>query len=140
MRTVSALATVAAMFGTLLSGGLVLAQPKFEPEVAFQLLDENGDGAVARDEFGRRKTEIFFVALDAAGAEQALRPNDVRLTVEAFGQADINGDGLLSGSEFIRARPSWSSNPSTPTPTGRSPWRSSPPSPAAWSSSSRLLK
>jgi hypothetical protein len=40
---------------------------------------------VARDEFQRRKTEIFFVALDAAGAEQALRPNDARLTVEAFG-------------------------------------------------------
>ena len=103
MRTVSALATPAAMFGTLLSGGLALAQPKFEPEVAFQLLDENGDRAVARDEFQRRKTEIFFVALDAAGAEQALRPNDVRLTAEAFGQADINGDGLLSGSEFIQA-------------------------------------
>jgi Ca2+-binding EF-hand superfamily protein len=91
------------MFGTLLSGGLALAQPKFEPEVAFQLLDENGDGGVARDEFQRRKTEIFFVARDAAGAEQALRPNDVRLTVEAFDQADINGDGLLSGAEFIQA-------------------------------------
>jgi len=103
MRTLSALATVAAMFGTLLSGGLALAQPKFEPEVAFQLLDENGDGAVARDEFQRRKTEIFFVALDAAGAEQVLRPEDVRLTAEAFAQADINGDGLLSTSEFIQA-------------------------------------
>jgi Ca2+-binding EF-hand superfamily protein len=91
------------MFGTLLSGGLALAQPKFEPEVAFQLLDENGDPGVARDEFQRRKTEIFFVARDAAGAEQALRPNDVRLTVEAFDQADINGDGLLSGAEFIQA-------------------------------------
>jgi Ca2+-binding EF-hand superfamily protein len=103
MRTVSALATVAAMFGTLLSGGLALAQAKFEPEGAFQLLDESGDGAVARPEFQRRKTEIFFVALDAVGAEQVLRPDDVRLTAEAFGQADINGDGLLSGSEFIQA-------------------------------------
>jgi Ca2+-binding EF-hand superfamily protein len=91
------------MFGTLFSGGLALAQPKFEPEVAFQLLDENGDRAVARDEFQRRKTEIFFVALDAAGAEQVLRPQDVRLTAEAFGQADRDGDGLLSGSEFILA-------------------------------------
>jgi Ca2+-binding EF-hand superfamily protein len=78
------------------------AQSKFEPEEAFRLLDENGDGAVARDEFHCRKTEIF-VALDAAGAEQLLRPQDVRLTAEAFAQADINGDGLLSGSEFIQA-------------------------------------
>jgi hypothetical protein len=46
MRAVSALATVAAMFGTLLSGGPALAQPKFEPEVTFQLLDEDGDRAV----------------------------------------------------------------------------------------------
>jgi Ca2+-binding EF-hand superfamily protein len=91
------------MFGTLLSGGLALAQPKFEPEAAFQLLDENGDGAVARDEFGRRKTQIFFVALDAAHTDQVLRPEDVRLTAEAFARADINGDGLLSGAEFIQA-------------------------------------
>ena len=91
MRTVSAPATVAAMFGTLLCGGLALAQPKFEPEVAFQLLDENGDGAVARDEFQRHKTEIFFVALDAAGAEHALRPEGVRLTAEAFGRARVCG-------------------------------------------------
>jgi hypothetical protein len=32
-----------------------------------------------------------------------LRPDDVRLTAEAFAQADINGDGLLSGLEFIQA-------------------------------------
>jgi Ca2+-binding EF-hand superfamily protein len=86
-----------------LDGAPADAQSKFEPEAAFGLLDENGDGAVARDEFGRRKTQIFFVALNAAGAEQVLRSDDVRLTAEAFAQADINGDGLLSGSEFIQA-------------------------------------
>lgn len=87
----------------VLGGAPADAQPKFEPEVAFQLLDENGDGAVAREEFQRRKTEIFFVALDAAGADQVLRPQDVRLTAEAFAQADLNDDGLLSGAEFIQA-------------------------------------
>lgn len=77
------------------------AQTKFEP--AFRLLDENGDGTVAREELERRKTQIFFVALDAAAAEEVLRPEDVRLTAEAFAEADLNGDGLLSGSEFIQA-------------------------------------
>jgi Ca2+-binding EF-hand superfamily protein len=86
-----------------LGGAPAGAQTKFEPEEAFLLLDENGDGTVARDEFQRRKTEIFFVALDAAGTEQVLRPQDVRLTAEAFAQADIDGNGLLSGSEFIQA-------------------------------------
>jgi hypothetical protein len=79
------------------------AQSQFEPEKSFQLLDENGDGAVDRDEFQRHKTEIFFLALEAAGADQLLRPQDVRLTAEVFGQADINDDGLLSGAEFIQA-------------------------------------
>jgi Ca2+-binding EF-hand superfamily protein len=94
---------VGALTVTILGGTPADAQTEFEPEVAFQLLDENGDRAVARDEFQRRKTEVFFVALDAAGTEEVLRPQDVRLTAEAFGQADINGDGLLSGSEFIQA-------------------------------------
>jgi hypothetical protein len=48
-----------------LGGAPADAQSKFEPEEAFRLLDENGDGAVAREELQRRKTEIFFVALDA---------------------------------------------------------------------------
>jgi Ca2+-binding EF-hand superfamily protein len=86
-----------------LHGAPADAQTEFKPEEAFQLLDENGDDAVARDEFQRRKTQIFFVALDAAQADAVLRPEDVRLTAEAFAAADIDSDGLLSGSEFIQA-------------------------------------
>jgi Ca2+-binding EF-hand superfamily protein len=70
---------------------------------AFESLDETGDGMVTREEFQRQKTQIFFAALDAAGADQTLRPEDVRLTPEAFAAADIDGDGLLSGAEFVQA-------------------------------------
>ena len=58
----------------ILGGAPADAQNKLEP--AFRLLDENDDGTVARDEFHRRKTEIFFVALDAAGREEVLRPEE----------------------------------------------------------------
>lgn len=97
---------------SLLAGGIAIAttaaatapaRAQADLEAAFRLLDENGDGVVTRDQFQRNKTQIFFVALDAAGADQSLGPEDIALTQEVFAQADIDGDGRLSGAEFVQA-------------------------------------
>ena len=97
----SSLAGVAGVL--MVSAGALPARADAELEAAFALLDENGDGIVARDEFQRSKTQIFFAALDAADADHTLRPEDLRLTPEAFAEADIDGDGILTGSEFVQA-------------------------------------
>jgi Ca2+-binding EF-hand superfamily protein len=89
--------------GLVLGPGVELRAADAKLVAAFESLDETGNGMVTREEFQRQKTQIFFAALDAAGADQTLRPEDVRLTPEAFAAADIDGDGLLSGSEFVQA-------------------------------------
>jgi Ca2+-binding EF-hand superfamily protein len=69
----------------------------------FGILDENGDGVVTREEFTRMKTEIFYRALKNLDQEQRLSPSDINITPGAFADADLDGDGKLSGSEFVQA-------------------------------------
>jgi Ca2+-binding EF-hand superfamily protein len=69
----------------------------------FDILDENGDGAVTREEFTRMKTVIFYRALKNLDQDQRLGPQDINITPEAFADADLNGDGKLSGAEFVQA-------------------------------------
>jgi Ca2+-binding EF-hand superfamily protein len=33
-----------------------------------------------------------------------LEPDDINVTPQVFNQADLNGDGKLSGAEFVQAR------------------------------------
>jgi Ca2+-binding EF-hand superfamily protein len=70
----------------------------------FDILDENRDGVVTREEFLRMKTEIFYRALKDLDRDQRLGPEDINVTPEAFADADLNGDGKISGSEFVQAR------------------------------------
>lgn len=70
----------------------------------FDILDDNRDGVVGRAEFLRKKTEIFYRALTDLDRDQRLRPDEINIRPEAFADADLNGDGMLSGSEFVQAR------------------------------------
>ena len=70
----------------------------------FDILDDNRDGVVRREEFLRKKTEIFYRALTDLDRDQRLNPGELNLTPKAFADADLNGDGKLSGAEFVQAR------------------------------------
>jgi Ca2+-binding EF-hand superfamily protein len=71
---------------------------------SFEILDDNGDGVILREEFLRKKTEIFYRALTDLDRDQRLNPGELNLTPEAFADADLDGDGKLSGAEFVQAR------------------------------------
>jgi Ca2+-binding EF-hand superfamily protein len=70
----------------------------------FTILDEDGDGVITRNEFLRNKTKIFFRAVKDIDQDQRLGPDDINVTPQAFDEADLNGDGKLSGAEFVQAR------------------------------------
>ena len=69
----------------------------------FDILDANHDGVVTRQEFLRNKTEVFYFFLKEVGMDQHLDPGDIKITPAAFAEADLNGDGKLSGAEFVEA-------------------------------------
>lgn len=71
------------------------------PEEIFQVLDKNGDGVVERFEFDVKKMEIFYIR--DIEKDINLSIEETNLTPEAFRGADADGDGKLSGYEFIRA-------------------------------------
>jgi Ca2+-binding EF-hand superfamily protein len=95
--------------GAMITGALamLLLAPRpagaADPRATFDVLDENGDGVVNRQEFQRRKTEVFFLRLPRLSEDTSVELADTQLSPEAFREADINGDGKLSGSEFIQA-------------------------------------
>jgi Ca2+-binding EF-hand superfamily protein len=49
------------------------------------------------------KTEIFYRALKDMDQEQRLAPSDINITPQAFADADLDGDGKISGAEFVQA-------------------------------------
>jgi Ca2+-binding EF-hand superfamily protein len=69
----------------------------------FDILDDNRDGLVTREEFLRTKIEVFYRALKNMDQDQRLGPEEIDITPEAFADADLNGDGKISGAEFVQA-------------------------------------
>jgi hypothetical protein len=70
----------------------------------FTILDEDGDGVVTEIEYLRNKTKIFFRAVKDIDQDPRLGPDDINVTPQAFADADLDGDGKLSGGEFAQAR------------------------------------
>jgi EF hand/EF-hand domain pair len=91
----------AIVVGVALSDGATAADQ--DVREIMEILDENGDGLVAREEFLRRKTVIFSRAISNRSSERRMRPGDINVTPEAFADADLDGDGELSGAEFVQA-------------------------------------
>jgi Ca2+-binding EF-hand superfamily protein len=76
-----------------------------EDRPRFTILDEDDDGVVTEIEFLRNKTKIFFRAVkDHIDQDPRLGPDELNVTPQAFDEADLNGDGKLSGAEFVQAR------------------------------------
>jgi Ca2+-binding EF-hand superfamily protein len=69
----------------------------------FDILDGNDDGLINRQEFLRTKTEVFYRFLKTVDLDQHLDPEDINITPEAFAEADLNGDGKMTGAEFVQA-------------------------------------
>ncbi len=85
---------------------LTLARPASAVELdrVFRMLDTNGDGVIDRKEFQINKTRIYYYRLRGMAVELSLSLKDTILTPEAFADADRDGDGRLSGAEFVQAR------------------------------------
>jgi hypothetical protein len=69
----------------------------------FDILDANHDGVVTRQEFQVKKVEVFYLFLKEVGLDQHLDPEDIKITPEAFAEADLNDDGKMAGAEFVQA-------------------------------------
>jgi len=69
----------------------------------FDILDANHEGVVTRQEFLVKKVEVFYLFLKEVGLDQHLDPEDIKITPEAFAEADLNDDGKMNGAEFVQA-------------------------------------
>ncbi|TYZ60306.1 hypothetical protein PybrP1_010825 [[Pythium] brassicae (nom. inval.)] len=96
-------------FVELSTGLSVLCGGSQEEKViaAFSLFDANGDGFISQNEMTKYLTSVFHVMYEASPhTKQSLAVDAPRLayytTQQAFTDADLNHDGLLSLAEFRR--------------------------------------
>ena len=85
--------------------GAPATTPKYDPRTAFSEADTNHDGAIDREEFVERMTEVFYAA--DVNKDGTLSVEEVKATLvqtESISAADSNHDGKLTLHEFLRAR------------------------------------
>src|SRR5262245_3003252 len=84
--------------------GVAAERARADDSPRFTILDEDDDGVVAEIEYLRNKTKIFFrVVKDHIDQDPRLGPDEINVTPQAFADADLDGDGKLSGAEFVQA-------------------------------------
>lgn len=94
---VCALALAAAV---LLWPGLVKAEETLES--LFARFDTNGDGVIDRTEYELNKVMVI-VAFDK-NRDDHLDPSEVNISAENFAAMDKDGDGRISGFEFVESK------------------------------------
>ena len=67
----------------------------------FDTLDTNRDGKLDRTEFRLNRLAVFMLQDD--NGDGYLQPPETEVTAEEFAAADKDGDGRLSGLEFLDA-------------------------------------
>ena len=83
----------------LLAGGAGAVDPR--TRAIFETLDTNRDGKLDRTEF--RLNRLAVLMLQDANGDGHLQPEETEVTPEQCAAADKNGDGRLSGVEFLDA-------------------------------------
>ena len=73
-----------------------------DAKARFELLDENGDGRIDRQEFRFKKVRLLNLA--DANRDGYLTTDETALSSEAFKQFDRDADGRISQLEFVDAR------------------------------------
>jgi Ca2+-binding EF-hand superfamily protein len=83
-------------------------------EEAFKAADKNGDGALSTDEFfgdtDPRDKDGRFGSLDQ-NHDKKITSSEWTFGSESFGQADTNGDGVISDEEFFSQVPAPTTEP-----------------------------
>ena len=81
--------------------GAAWAQAPSDLEAVFGLFDNNGDGVIDRTEFGLNKIKVIYT-LDH-NRNNHLDRDEVRMSEENYRAIDLDGDGKVSGFEFVES-------------------------------------
>ena len=96
-------AAVAILLASLSAAGPALAYTDQEITEIFQMLDENHDGKVTREEYAVKKVMIIYRNLPAGTGN--LTFEQTKVSRAFFDAADADHDGTLSPVEIIDALP-----------------------------------
>ena len=72
-------------------------------ETVFNLIDQNKDGKIDREELRLRRMNVFFVR-DVNGDNYLSREEFSSISDELFDTLDTDGDGRISGFEFNQSK------------------------------------